>query len=282
MNDDQISPGPPDPWAERLIALLYDELSPGEAQAVRREIDANADLRRSWEEVQTAREALGALAHEELGAAPAWVSAGVRVSDRRGRGFPSRRSRPAARPRDRVRDLVSGSAWGLAAAALLLLTLGLARFRVERVENGLTFYAGTGPLKSTATPEAAPGRDAGPAAPAFTAVRSIPSDELPYVTRDELRAYAAELSRRMAVLLDDRARRRDAATTAWLQVAFEEMSRRQACDYGDLRYRLEQVGIGLAQGQSRANEQIDWLLRLDRREQDLPALVPVTEEGDTP
>ncbi len=43
------------------------------------------------------------------------------------------------------RRLLTGSAWGVAAAALLLLALGLARFRVERVDHGFAFTVGGGP-----------------------------------------------------------------------------------------------------------------------------------------
>jgi hypothetical protein len=282
MNDDEENPGPPDPWADRLIALLYDELPSGEAQAVRREIDGDPGLRRAWDEIRTAREALGALAPGESGPAVARAPAGAWVSERPGGRLLGRNVPPPSRPRPSMRSLVFGSAWGLAAAALLVLVLGLARFRVEWVEHGLAFSAGTGRGITTVATKGAPGPGAGAAASAVPAADSTPASELSFVTHDDLRVYTAEISRGMAALLDERTRRRDMVTAAWLQVAFEEMSRRQAHDYGDLRYRIEQVGIGLAQGQYRANEQIDCLLRLDGREQPPPALVPVTEEGDTP
>jgi hypothetical protein len=103
-----------------------------------------------------------------------------------------------------------------------------------------------------------------------------------YVTREELRDFGTELSRSLAVFLDQRAGQREAEMAAWMQVAFQEVSRRQFVGYGDLRGRIEEVGIGLARGQYDANERINLLLRQDDREPDSPALMPVIEEGEVP
>jgi hypothetical protein len=294
MNDEQDRFRPPDPRQQRLVALLYGELTDADAEATRREIDADPDLRRAWEEIRDAREALGELGVEAAGPAPAWSPLAEGSSLRSiGDSFQRRRQpgpqpspqpgrQPGAHRRHRLRELALGSAWGVAAAAVLLLALGLARFRVERVENGLAFRVGATRATGGALPGAVAGHGAGAAEPAVTAAYGFPTPEPVYVTRDELSDYSAEIGRRLAVLLDDHARRRDTETAAWMQIAIEEMSRRQARDYGDLRYQIQQVGIGLARGQYRANEQIDWLLRLDRGEQGAPAVVPVNKEGDTP
>jgi hypothetical protein len=265
MSDHQDNPAPADPRHERLVALLYGELTADEAEALRLEIDCDSGLRRDWEEIRSAREALASLPAVEpvrgtswdvMDAAPMRSSAAARArrpaTDQGWRPIADPRVSSLPRRRHRLRRLLTGSAWGVAAAALLLLVLGLARFRVERVDHGFAFTVGAESASAS------------------------------HVTREELRDFGTELSRSLAVFLDQRAGQREAEMAAWMQVAFQEVSRRQSVGYGDLRGRIEEVGIGLARGQHDANERINLLLRQDRRKPDSPALMPVIEEGEVP
>jgi hypothetical protein len=257
MSDHQDYAASADPRHERLVALLYGELPAEEADALRVEIDRDSGLRRDWEEIRSAREALASL----LAAEPvrgAWWDAMDTAPARRPvaahgwRPITDPRVSSLPRRRHRLRRMLTGSAWGVAAAAIILLVLGLARFRVERLDHGLALTVG-----------------------AESAAAS-------YVTREELGGFGTELGRNLAVFLDQRATQREAEMAAWMQLAFQEVSRRQSVGYGDLRGRIEEVGIGLARGQYDANERINLLLRQDRGELESPALVPVIEEGDVP
>jgi hypothetical protein len=183
----------------------------------------------------------------------------------------------------------------VAVAALLLLALGLTRFRVERVDHGLAFTLfgpGNGPMGGQGIVQGGPGP-----APTGGSGRSGGVNDLAgtvaggdlatlrsasYVTRAELRDFTTELSRSLVVLLDQRAGQRDTQMAAWMQSAFEEVSRRQSAGYGELRGRIEEVGIGLARGQYDANERINLLLRQDRGQPNAPVLVPAIEEGESP
>ncbi len=284
---------------ERLVALLFGELSAEEADALGLEIARDPGLRRDWEEIRVAREALASLPAVEPVPGGAWEpleAASVRRAAHR-REVPGAGGRDSSHPRaaDRIRRLLAGPAWGVAAVALLLLALGLARVRVERVDRGIAFTLGPGAagtgggsFGSRGAPPPVPAGGNGAfgdiANLAGTTVRqdlAIPP-AASYVTRAELRDFGTELSRSLAIFLDQRAGRRDAEMAAWMQVVFEEMSRRQSAGYGDLRGRIEEVGIGLARGQYDANERINLLLREDRGQRIAPAVVPVREEGESP
>jgi hypothetical protein len=306
MNDHQDGPIPADPRHARLVALLYGELLSEEADALRFEIDRDPGLRRDWEEIRSAREALALLPAVEPIRGTWWDEIDAARSRRPAAGpgwRPIADPRGSSHPRigDRLRRLFIGSAWGVAAAALLLLALGLARFHVERLDRGFAFTVGPQSVESGdghrivrggSRPAPVGGNDAvggnaglvGLAGLAGTAkggdLATLRSAS--YVTREELRNFGTELGRSLAVILDQRAGQRDAEMAAWMQTAFQEVSRRQSVGYGDLRGRIEEVGIGLARGQYDANERINLLLREDRWEPNSPALVPAIEEGEIP
>jgi hypothetical protein len=302
MNDQQDRPTPADPRHERLVALLYGELSSAEAEALRLEIDRDPGLGRDWEEIRSAREALGSLPDVEPIPGASWDAMDGAFVRRPASGLGRRpiaslrsNARPRARIRDRIRRLLAGPAWGAAAAALVLLVLGLARFRVERVDHGFAFTVGAGSAELESTrgiarggPGPAPAGNRGPLGDVAGLTGTVAGGEIgtvrsaSYVTREELRGFATDLSRNLAVVLDQRAGQRDADMAAWMQTAFQEISRRQTAGYGDLRGRIEQVGIGLARGQYDANERINLLLREDREQPDSPALVPVNQKGEIP
>jgi len=308
MNDQADNPAPADPRCERLVALLYGELAGAEADALRLEIARDPALRRDWEAIRSAREALATLPAVEPVRVGAWSpldAAPARDSDRgrdwrpvRGRDQPpgaGGRVPSPGRSRDRFRRLLQGPAWGVAAAALLILVLGLARFRVERVDHGFAFTLGveehgTGSDHAAvrAASPAVPAGANGPFADVADLAGTVAGQDIAtprsasYVTRAELRDFGTELSRDLALFLDQRAGKRDAELAAWMQVAFQDLSRRQTAGYGDLRGRIEEVGIGLARGQYDANERINLLLREDRGQLTAPAVVPVIEEGEFP
>jgi hypothetical protein len=300
MSDDHDNPAPADPRHERLVGLLYGELRSEEADALRLEIDRDPSLRRDWEEIRSAREALASLPAVEPARGASWdamdaAPARLPVAGQGWRPIADLRVSSRLRIGERLRRLLTGSAWGVAAAAVLLLTLGLARFRVERVDHGFAFTLGAegaglggshGIVRGGSGPAPVGGNGAfgGIAGLAGTVaggeIATLRSAS--YVTREELRDFGTELSRGLAVFLDQRAGQRDAEMAAWMQIAFQEISRRQSVGYGDLRGRIEDVGIGLARGQYDANERINLLLREDRGEPNSPALVPAVEEGEMP
>jgi hypothetical protein len=299
-NDDLDNTAPADPRHERLVALLYGEMLSEEADALRLEIERDSGLRRDWDEIRSAREALASLPAVEPVRGASWDAMDAATARRpaagqRWRPTADRRVSSPLRIGHRLRRLLTGSAWGVAAAALLLLVLGLARFRVQRVDHGFVFTlgaegAGLGGSRGIVgggpgpVPTAGNGAMGGIAGLAGTVAGGDLATLRPvsHVTREELRDFGTELSRGLAVFLDQRAEQRDAEMAAWMQIAFQEISRRQVFGYGDLRGRIEEVGIGLARGQYDAKERINLLLREDRGEPISPALMPVIEEGEIP
>ncbi len=272
-----------DPRLGLLIALLYGELSPSEAEDLRKQIAGDPALRAEWEELQKTR---SLLSRWDIPEAPPRVvfvhrtTAGGGVSDGAQRvgwiagtpGGGTSAEAPGAgqvvtrpgRQRSLRRFLVP--AFTLAAAALLLVGLGWAGLRVERIPGGLAFRLG---------------REATSETPASVASRAAPAASM--VTQTELDDVVRTLGRSMLVILADDAERRDRETGRVLQTAFTGLNDRQEQSYKELRARIEAVGLGLQQNQARTQAAIDYLQQQGPAGATAPQTVPLgTREGDKP
>jgi len=287
MNDQPL-----DPRLQRLIALLYGELSAEEERTLRLEIEGDPSLREEWEALVATRGFLGQWEEEEPSPGFVFVKEeGATVAGRLRAGW-----------KETLRRLALGSSWGIAAAAVLVAALALGHFRVERVAGGLAFRFGEagrsvpspapGPSASDglamrpgedALFASGPGRNAPGGVPVVPATSEGTGPAQPaYLTREEFQAYTAGMTQTMLALLNEYGQRRDRETVAYLQAAWTEIQRRQGEDYQDLRQRIETVGLGLAREQYSTNAQLDLLMDQNRQGGIRPVRqqAPAAEEGD--
>lgn len=262
MKNDSI-----DPRVEKLVALLYGELPELEAQALRREIDADPALAAEWKELSEARSFLGAWEMPEESPGFVFVNE-PEVAARRTAGF-----------RSRLRGLFPVWSWGLAAAATAVLVLAINGFRVEKLDNGLAFRFGhekteTTQVASNLSPDGVRGVPLGspsalpvsndPAAAqpvAAQPVTAAPADGAsPYLTKQEFQAYAAGMTQTMAALLNEYGRQRDADVAAAMQLVLKNVTDKQTEDYRDLRGRFDALATGLGQEQLNTRNQLGYLL----------------------
>jgi anti-sigma factor RsiW len=137
MSDEKI-----DPRIDRMMAALYGELTESEERAFRRLLEKDDRLRVEFEELKETRRLLGGWEVEER--VPSFVL--IDGEGERAAG------RPAAigsgwleRVRGALRGLGATPAWGLATAAVVLLVLAIAGFRIESIDGGIAFRFGEPP-----------------------------------------------------------------------------------------------------------------------------------------
>ena len=242
--------GPLDPRIDKLVALLYGELPEAEAREVRAMIDADPSLRREWEELQGTRQMLAEWKVEEE--SPGFVF----VDD----------AAPAARQRaagwlGRFRRLAFVTPWAVAAAAVVVAVLAAGgNFRVERTGGSVAFRFGRPPVEATRfaanqeTPQIVePAGSGGPLVGAAQPVSGGASElatETPqsaghYLTKQESEAYQAGMMQSLVLLLNEYGKQHDKEFGAVLQTALTDMQNKQIRDYGDLRGRIEALGVGV-------------------------------------
>jgi hypothetical protein len=256
-----------DPRIEKLVALLYGELPEAEAQALRREVDGDPELRAEWEDLTAARSFLGSWEAPELSPGFVFVNEPARVPRRRA-GF-----------RERFRALVPVWSWGLAATAVAVLVLAGSGFRVERMDNGFAFRFGQEKTQAPATAESlVPDgvRGVPLSSPPVQAVSSEPvasgpaatSPETaaggPYLTKQEFQAYTAGMAQTMVALLNEYGRQRDQDISSALQVVLKNISEKQTEDYRDLRGRFDAFASDLTEEQITTKAQLGYLLEQTR------------------
>lgn len=245
---------PIDPRFEKLVALLYEELSAEEEREIRAMIARDEELRRAWEELVEARTALREWEAREP--VPSFVflreeghaeNAAKRAGAGMGRRWWDRLRAPALLP------------WATAVAALVLSLLAIGDFRVVRTQEGWSVGFGAAPAPVSTAPQTASlppagagdiGRLEGSAAvePAGGESGGRPplpagADEKAYFTREEFQAYASGMTQTVAALLNDFGRERDRETAGLMQVALSGVAARQTTDYRDLRGRLDAVQL---------------------------------------
>jgi len=258
-----------DPRLEKLVALLYGELPDDEARELQAALASDADLRRTWEELQETREVLSTLEAVpapdraflvEIGEAEAPAPRAVPVSD--GEGF-------ADRLRRRFGGGASRPLWAAAAILVVVAGLALADFRVQRIDGGFALRFGDAPAAPSTIPvregTLADATDMGIADPGATqslddGVDIRPVAGGPFLTRDDLRDYEAEMLKVVGAMLKDYERYRDAELAGIVRAMYSDMSTRQDQDFHELRQQMEAMGLSMMLEQSESRQQLDKLL----------------------
>lgn len=228
---------PLDPRHARLVALLYDELPPDEAQDLREELARDASLRAEWMELQSTREMVTAWEVEET--APAFV-------------FIEPPSAAATGPGGRIRGLRPGriaawSGWGLAAAAFLVFGLAGAGVRYERHADGFSLHLGGRPTGGATL--AAHDRGGVPARPGGY-IQTVAALGDTYVTSEALEAHTEQLLQLIGRVVSEERLRQQREIKELIVDTYGDINDRQVAGYRDLRGRIDAVNTGIKLGQS--------------------------------
>ncbi len=235
-----------DPRIDKMTAYLYGELPEAEERAFRRLLEKDDALRAEFEELSATRDMLAGWEVEER--VPSFVL--VEGAQER-RETTVTREGWWARLRESMGRVAVTPAWGLAAAAVVLLVLAVSDFRVQRVDGGIAFRFGE------PAPESAPTQVAG------TPPRDLTLDGLPtarpagnlgnpnsavtpvaaeYVTQTELDQYNAQLMLSLAELLNTYGRQRDERVSDGMQTLYQQVVSQQNYDYQELAGRIDVLG----------------------------------------
>jgi len=232
MSDDVL-----DPRMQKLVAALYGELS-GEEEAEFQELLASDPaLRAEWEELQASRFVLASLDTEEASPGFVFLTGESRPPRPGPAGF-------AARVR---RWFGAGPAWGLAAAAVAVAVLGLADFRIQRVDGGVAFrFGGSRPTEVAGTQTSPPpAANLGDVLAQEGAQVTPVSAGAPYLTRTDMDDYESQVLKLMRAMLDDYQNYRDQELAGVIRALHSDVSQRQDDAYDDLRGRIEALNMGL-------------------------------------
>jgi hypothetical protein len=271
MGGNEMKEGPLDPRIDKLVALLYGELPDEEAVRVRAMINADPDLSREWDELTETREMIGEWKLEEA----------------EGPGFVFVDDVPRAQARrrasgwiERIRSIAFMTPWAITATAVLVAAFAIGgAFHVERKGGSIAFRFGRPPVteilaaQNASIPnmqEAVP-LGGTPVSAVVATDRGIagtkPDGIAPYLTKQEFEAYSAGMMQTLVVLLNEYGKQHDKEIGAFLQTAITQVADRQTRDYGDLRNRIEALGVGVGN--------LDY--RLQKGEQ---ASEPAATEGE--
>jgi hypothetical protein len=164
---------------------------------------------------------------------------------------------------ERFRSLALVTPWAVAAAAVVVAVLAVGgNFRVERTDGSIALRVGRPPAAVTqlaSNPE--PSRIAehpslngvvlgGTSVQPVSGVTGETATETPqgmgrYLTKQEFDAYSAGMMQSLAVLLNEYGKAHDKEVGAILQTALTDVANKQVRDYGDLRGRIEALGVGV-------------------------------------
>lgn len=269
-----MTENPLDPRIEKLVALLYGELSAEEERLLRLEIESDPALRAEWESISGTRSLLQAWESED--APPQFVF----LEETDPKPAVTKIVRPAAGWRTRMRGMLLGSGWAVAAAAIVVAVLAANDFRVVRHDGAVTFRFGV-PAEPIASSEPAISREPHgvplemtPAQPAGGGMEAggprVMQASAPYLTREEFEAYNAGMAKTMLAILNEYGRQQEQEIAGVLTVAFGEIAAKQGQDYDDLRSRIESMQLGLAGEQFRQGRQVDYLMEQNQGGVPLP------------
>ncbi len=269
-----MTENPLDPRMEKLVALLYGELPAEEERLLRLQIESDPALRAEWEALGGTRRMMQAWENED--APPQFVF----LQEEESRSAETRVVRPAMPWRARLRGMLLGSGWAVAAAALVVAVLAVNDFRIVRQDGGLTFRFGAAsePVASSepvlsSEPQGVP-LEAVPMEPSIDRGGSgdprILQASAPYLTREEFEVYNEGVARTIIGLLNEYGRQQEQEIAGVLTVAFGEMAAKHGQDYDDLRGRIEAIRLGLGGEQYRQGEQVDYLMNQNRSGIELP------------
>ena len=227
MND------PKDAIRERLVALLYGELSEGEARDLRRLIERDPEMRAEWEEISGARAVLKKWELREMVPRLVFVQ---QKPEPRTVSLPPRASLWA-----RWRRSLFTPAWGVAAAAAVVAVLALSGFRVERGNHMIAFRFGAATPTPTPTPALATGDQ--------------------YVTRAELDHQVRNIGQAVVSYLDEYSRSQEETQAVLLRTALSQANSQHVQDYRDLRGRIDNIGLGVREDHAQTRAQLESLWR---------------------
>jgi hypothetical protein len=279
MKDDFI-----DPRYEKLVALLYGELSPEEEREVRALIAADRDLNLAWEDLNAARVALREWDAAEAAPSFVFLRDEAEAKSVAADASPSAAQRPGTgegaieRLRRGWRERTRGMAllpWATAVAAITLSLLAIGDFRVVRTPQGWKVGFGLPVQTVVVAPDAGLSaslddrvRDAEPIEAVGT--RPMPQEAsadvkpVGFLTKEEFDAYAAGMTQTMVALLNNYGRQRDQEVSEVLGVALSEVVSRQTTDYRDLRGRMEALSLLFQrEEQERVRSQLGPMLQAD-------------------
>jgi hypothetical protein len=249
-----------EPIPEKLVALLYGELSEAEAEDLRARIAADPSLQEAWEALDRSHRLM--MSSEDEEAPPRYVfvpTSGGPI------GLPGRRV-PGRGVNWRSALMLSG--WGVAVAAVLVAVLSTRgpqlfprgrELRPSVIPSGQASWPGVGFTPPSGSP-------VGPTTGFTTPTGSLmmpagwggtPSES--YVTREELQAYTSDLSALMIELLDRYGQEQDRRMVQYLDVLYNHWNTMRGRDYQQLEGRLEAVRLGVLEGQRRTENSVDDL-----------------------
>lgn len=247
-----------DPRREKLIGLLYGELSEEEERELRAVLETNAELAAELAELREAREFLKDWEVEEKTPGFVMVESGGRgraAGEPRG-GFAAGLRRFATNP----------AWWGMAAAAVLLLVLAANDFRVERMNGGLILRLGQAQETPSTFENVAesPGRESlakgSPRPPAGDLASRLNNGLLPvegqspYLTRAQFESYSEQMTRMIVALIKEYGSSRDREMGEAIQTMYHGLSDQQFHDYQELRKRIDAMGTGMVTNQVRGRD----------------------------
>lgn len=304
-----------DPRFEKLVALLYGELSEDEEREIRRELMTDAALRAEWEGLQSSRTLLQGWQMEERAPRLVFVQKTAGAAGQAG-------LRRESGWRERFRTWLAAPAWGLAATAVLVAALALGGFRIDRVSGGLAFRFGgseTPPHQADSVGGTQTSPHLGPGSPAVTGIiPGIPGTrfvtdpgvglgvtgfageasagydpamasgaapggtgegESPYITREEFDRYVQAMGRAVQDVMDEYARQRDESMTALLQGALMGLNARQVEGYRELRTRIDDLGIQVVEDQAVTRAQVNYLFHQVEPDRAAPVQEPIRSTG---
>jgi hypothetical protein len=254
-----------DPRLEKLVALLYGELPDDEARELQNALASDAELRRTWEELQETREVLATLDPVPAPDRPFLMDEPL---------APAPVSRPAGAGEglaDRLRGWFGGGvarpAWAAAALLVVVAGLALADFRVQRIDGGFALRFGDAPAATLPVREGtlANATDMGIANPGATqslddGVELTPVAGGPFLTRDDLADYEAEMLKLVGAMFQDYERYRDAELAGIVRAMYSDISNRQDEDTQELRRQIEAMGLSMMLERSDSRERLQKLL----------------------
>ncbi len=252
--------GPLDPRIDKLVALLYGELPEAEAREVRAMIDADPALRREWDELQGTREILAQWKVEEESPGFVFVDDAAPRARRRAAGWV-----------ERFRSFALVTPWAVATTAVVVAVLAVGgNFRVERSDGSVAFRIGRPPAVATNFASGAQQPIAQPTTGGSPVVQGVALGKTPeqpgpgertgetsgptaeaqqgagiYLTKREFDAYSAGMMQSLVLLLNQYGKEHDREIGAVLQTALTDVANKQIRDYGDLRGRIEALGVGV-------------------------------------
>jgi hypothetical protein len=212
---------PLDRKRERMVAALYDELSPEERREFESWLEDDPQLRADWEELQAARGFLGSAA-----AADAVPEMAFPV-------IPEVAEGAAYRPFDRARARSSGRglwtllrspAIGFALGAATLAVLLLAGLRVDRVPQGLVLRFSSGDTQDPA---------------------GAAREPAPYITQDQFASFAQELIRTTESRLSNQAQQQNGEMVYFVRGLYDALAERQDRHRAEIDAEMRQAYLGM-------------------------------------